>query len=119
MPVGGPCCARIEDSHDKVFIPMHNVLFGHGWSIAAESRWVHILRLLLRIFIASVGTGMLPQLLVALQLFWRVEESMAAQLARLVAADKDDYSARRKLRLLRVVQNLGPTAVRSSVSPFI
>ena len=84
-------------------------MFGRAWVQASLARWSHATRLLQRFFVLCIANRVLPRSLSAVQVECGVDESAIAALTRMVAADQENWSARNKLRLLRIVQNLCPT----------
>ena len=89
---------------------VHDFTFVLAWRVAAESRWNHTLHLLVRYLVGCVARKYLPRALSAVQTTTGVEFSMATMLAKLVAADREDWSSASKLRVLRLAQNLGPVS---------
>ena len=104
--MGDPCCDDDSEAFEKTHTPVHDLLHALAWEIAEEARWLHCTKLLKRWLLLTVGYYVLPGSLAHMQVHWRVNESMVTTLTRMLEADKNNYTARRKLRLLRIVQNL-------------
>ena len=116
LPVGARCCTCREESVEKVVTTLANFTLGTAWHLAAESRWIHVTRLLLRFLLSSIGKRSLPRALSDLQVHYKLDMSMEAVLSRLVAASANDWSSRSKLRLLRMVRVLCPQEAPSFVA---
>ena len=85
-------------------VPILNVLVGRAWDSSSVSRWAYVSKKYWRIAVGCLINRLLPESLTSLQLFWQVNASLEGMLAKLVAADSGDYSARTKLRLLRITR---------------
>ena len=90
----------------KFQVVLGDLIFGHTWESASISRWTHVSKLLKKWLLGALGSGVLPQALRDVQLWWGIQSSMESALAKLVAADSGDYSSREKLKLLRQVCGL-------------
>ena len=108
--VGSPCCSGRQESVDKVSVALVNWICHRAWDQVAASRWTKAGISLRRVLSGFLAQRVLPECLRAMQTSWAVHEGLAASLARMVAADKDDFSSRQKLRLLRVCRLLCPAA---------
>ena len=112
LKFGDPCCQSHDleaEGCDTVITPVVNFLPAMAWEVSDVQRWTYILKLWKRFILASLGPGpigILPQILVDMQTNWGVDLTMVAMLERIIAADKQDYTARRKLKLLRSCQHL-------------
>ena len=58
------------------------------------------------LLIGSIGPGVLPTCLVSVQMQLNCPDSLEGALAQVVAADAEDYSAKRRLRLLNVCKHM-------------
>ena len=101
---GAGCCADRAGAVEKVAVALLNLLVHRGWERSAENRWTYILGMLKRTCLGYLAGRVLPQCIRDMQLFWKVEPGMAAALQKLVDADQGNFSARQKLRLLRVAK---------------
>lgn len=106
--VGDPCCRNIEESRGKVCEAVLAYLFGNTWNVTDVARWTHVNHLLTRYLAGCVFTNVLPGSLSAMQVKWSCGLGLEDSLARLVAANAEDWTAKRKLRLLRVCRFLCP-----------
>ena len=107
-PLGTPCCASKEESIDKVGVALVNWICHRAWGQVAASRWAKVMVSLRKVLAGFLAQRVLPECLRSVQTSWGVHEGLEAALARVVAADKDDFSSRQKLRLLRVCQRMCP-----------
>lgn len=98
------CCKDRSDSVEKVAVPILNWVCNRGWDRSSVSRWTYVSTTLRKLAVGCLAKNMLPTAVQELQLFWRLDESMVASLERMLAADVGDFSARTKLRLLRVAK---------------
>ena len=117
--VGDKCCECLEEAVEKVHQPVHNWICQRAWEVAAESRWSHSTGLLLRYFLGGLAKRTLPRSLSSVQVNWGLDHSMAFTLAKLIAADKEDWSARSKLRLLRLVEVLCPRSAMAYMAAHL
>jgi len=105
MRVGAPCCTSRDESVEKVTGIIATVLMGRAWKRAVESRWTNVTSAMRRFLLAnSIGDGILTNALREVKTHWQLNADLIPTLARMVAADANDFPARNKLRLLRLVQ---------------
>ena len=117
--MGTPCCDSEGEAFEKTHTPVHNVIFGRAWDQAAESRWLHVTKILKRWMLASVSTYVLPGSVKHMQIHWRIDEGMIASLTRQIQADANNFSAKSKLRLLRICQNLCPPEAEQEIATHL
>ena len=103
---GRPCCNSRDESVSKVVVPILNLLAHRPWAQSAENRWTYVLTTLKKWALGCLCHKLLPEAVVALKTHWGLSEAVLAMLERIVAADANDYNAKSKLRLLRVVKTL-------------
>ena len=89
-------------------VALINWICHRNWDQVAANRWTKVVVGLRRVLSGFLAQRVLPECLRSLQTSWQVHEGLAASLARMVAADKDYFSPRQKLRLLRVCRQLCP-----------
>ena len=106
MRVGSRCCKDIDEAVAKVAAPLLNLLVHRPWSRAAENRWTYVQSLMKKLALGAVCKRVLPASLRSLQTFWGLSEGLIPTLERIVAADKNEFHAKSKLRLLRVCRVL-------------
>ena len=104
LAVGGPCSNGPEQAVTKVATAVSRFLFGSAWRVTDVERWLQCGHLLARFLMGSIGPAILPQCMSNLLVKWDLTGDMAAALERIVAADKEDWHSRRKLRALRDVE---------------
>jgi len=119
LEVGSSCCESDAESLDKTQLTVHNVALGYAWSIDAVARWLHSTRLIARFLLLSIAQRPLPRALSLLQVTLDATESLEGTLARLVAASKDDWSARSRLKLLKVCQALCPVSSSTDMALYM
>ena len=106
MRIGAPCCESRGQSVEKVVGAISTIVIGRAWKRAVESRWTNITSALRRFLLAnSVGHGILTEALGQVKTHWQLSADLIPTLARIIAAEADNYPARNKLRLLRIVQS--------------
>ena len=89
--VGSPCCSGRPESVEKVSVALVNWICHRAWDQVAASRWTKVGISLRRVLSGFLAQRVLPECLRAMQTSWKVHEGIAASLARMVAADKDDF----------------------------
>ena len=108
-PRGNVCCQSFKESLAKVSKIVQTWCTGKLWAVAAESRWTHTMHLRRRWLMAAVANNSLANALIAVQTGWDLNISMVSLLEKQIDADKGNFSAKRKLKLLRVCNLLcGP-----------
>jgi len=118
--VGQPCCASRDEAVEKVATPLINCLLHRPWSQQCESRWTMAMTTLRRVAIGTFAFGLLPAALRSLKVHWDLSgDGVEAVLARIIEADSDNFTAKSKLRLLRVVQKLCNDEVPSKLATVI
>ena len=82
MKPGDECCRCREESVEKEYEPVRNWADGQSWPQAAESRWIHVSRLLSRWMVGCVAKQAFPRALSDVQVSFGLDDSMTASLAR-------------------------------------
>ena len=100
----GPCCQSFDESVERVTVARLNWLTGLCWGVVAETRWQHASKLLKRVFVSTVCKHSLQHALTDLRLAWGVrnQDGLEAALAAIIAAEKENFQARQRLKLVRV-----------------
>ena len=98
-PIGSRCCSSREQSVEQVVAPILDYFFCQSWDVAAVSRWVHASKLVKRFFIGCLAADLLPHALRDLKAHWDLSDSMESILARIIAADSNDFATKSKLRV--------------------
>jgi hypothetical protein len=106
IAVGSACCRDREDAVRKVCNAVCNLFVGRAWTVAAENRWTHTSTTLKRILSGYLCGNMFATSLNNLRIFWAVDDSLEAALAAQIAEDANNFSAKRKQRLLRLCRVL-------------
>ena len=114
--VGGPCCAGRGQSVQRTVAPLLNWLIHRPWTQSASSRWTYVSLLLNKIIIGFVAKNVLTEALLDLKFMWSINDTLAAELAAIVASGQENYSVARKLRLLKVCQCFCRPSSREEVS---
>ena len=106
LRVGTPCCASHEEAVEKAYGVVAIVHIGRSWKRGSEARWTNISSLLRRFLVCNWSCGgLLTEVLIELKLHWQLSDGLVATLTRIIAADCNNYIARNKLRLLRLVKS--------------
>eukprot|EP00972_Heterocapsa_arctica_P114877 16444843-Heterocapsa_arctica.AAC.1 len=101
--VGAPCCECFDDSLGKVCVPLLNFLCHRAWDRSNAARWTYVVQQLKKVCVGYLAARVLPESLSQLKALWDLRAvGLEAILEALVRADEQDYSAKSKLRLLRV-----------------
>ena len=95
-----------RDAVKHVRARVHGHVWGTVWPVSCESRWTHTMTLRKRWLTATIGNNTLQKGLATVQTSWQIDESMVSTLERIIRADSGDFSARNKLKLLRVVRQM-------------
>lgn len=102
--VGGPCCASVQESVDKVAEKVLNLCAGRAWQIAKVQRWTNVGSVCRRFAMLAATGNVLIKSLRAVKTHWGLSEGLEASLRRMVEADAGEFSGQNKLRLLKIVQ---------------
>ena len=116
LKVGDPCCPSRDVAVKKCATGSVSYLFGRAWALAVLSRWLHESYLSKKFVIGSLGYRLLPRTLSRLMATWDVDASMETCLAKLIAADENDFSSKNKLRLLRICNQLCPLEAAQEIA---
>lgn len=109
--VGSPCCASAEEALAKVTGVVATVATGRAWKTACESRWVNVTSSMRRFCFINANGGVLVEALKLVKTHWGLSGGVQATLARMLAADSNNFPARNKLRLLRIVTAFSTTSL--------
>lgn len=104
--IGKGCCNSREEAVEKTAVPLLNWLIHRSWDAASVSRWTYVLNNLRKIAVGFLSNSLLPKALAEMQVFCGVTQGMERMLAKMLAADEGNFSAREKLRLLKICQSL-------------
>ena len=110
LRVGSACCKDTGESIQKVQVPVMNWNANRGWDAQADGRWTFLVAQLKKFCIGNAAKKSLTNALRDVKTHWELSDELEAALARQVAADKNDFSSKSKLRLLRVVNVLCSSA---------
>jgi hypothetical protein len=104
---GGWCCGTAQEARDKVLRSISEWLFARAWNVAADNRWTTQpaaqRRLLVAETIDQAITRTLDQVVLEFQL---QKASVVAALTKILEDDRENWSARNKVRLQGIHQNL-------------
>jgi hypothetical protein len=106
MRVGRPCCRDRPEALQKVQTPVLNWVSNRGYGSQVEGRWKFLVSMLRRIIIGDSAGGVWSESLVSVKAHFELDDGMEAFLAREIAADQNNFAAKGKLRLLKIVQVL-------------
>jgi hypothetical protein len=116
-PVGSPFCETTEESAAQVVVPVLNFLTAKSWVTATESRWTNIFSVLRRFVIGLAINGVLSSALTAIRQQLDIDDSIEEALAKAVLHDRENFSAKSRLRLLRITKALTLKHISPSPSP--
>jgi hypothetical protein len=106
-PVGSSVCSSREESATRVAIPLLNFLVGRSWVTFTESRWTSVFCVLRRFTIGLAANRVLKDGLCEIKANFGLDgDDVEKSLEKLVQMDRSDYSAKNRLRLLRIVKTL-------------
>ena len=103
--VGAACCSRPDLGLDKVLVLLLNWTSNRGWSGEVEGRWFFLMSTLRKILIA-ISAHVWIEVLRAVKAHWELDDSLEASLRREIDANENNFSAKSKLKLLKIVQAL-------------
>ncbi len=99
----GSCIYSNKDEALKgVVAPLLNFFCIRSWVTATESRWTNVGTTALRVIMSEFAKNLVPGALLEVKVSLKVEDGLEDALAKLVAIDQGDLSAKNKLRLLRM-----------------
>ena len=104
--IGATVTRDRKEMVNRIARPMLDFLSGNAWVAATESRWTNFFRVLRRFTIVCAANRLLLEALKDVKTSLALEDSLEASLAKLVAADRNDFSSTNKLRLLRITKVL-------------
>ena len=104
--LGEPCCDNHDDAVEQVGVPLINFPCGAAWVRACATRWTNVTSVLKRMAVASAFGRLLPRALADWRFGWCNGQSLEEALGALVHADRSDYRARARLKLVRVEKAL-------------
>lgn len=110
--VGVACCRSSAESIQKIADQVLNLCAGRAWQVAHLQRWTNVSSVCRRFAMLSAAGNILIGSLRGVKTHWGLADGLAAELARVVDADRNDFSPRNKLRLLRIVQGLSADDAR-------
>lgn len=117
-PYGSPCCRDHDEAVDKVAVPLLNWV-AKPWDVQVTSRWTYVLSALRKLLVSCMAKRLFPTALMNMKASMGVDDSMEASLAKLILADKEDYAARSKMRLIRICKCFGEPAVVWKIAVLI
>ena len=85
---------------------MKTWMCGRGWRIDAENRWLHLDMLIVRFLVLCLPVELIVHMLQDLVLVFAASDSLESALVTLLRDNPEDWSSRRKLRLLRIAKTL-------------
>lgn len=109
LPVGAKIYADDAVCKDKVINAILKLMFGRAWVAATLSRWTNVGTTIRRCLLGVLCGKILPETIEDVKLGMELTDDLESALARVVEADRNDYAARNKLRLIRISRVLsGP-----------
>ena len=118
-PIGAPCCASREESTERVVQEVMRFFFGRAWRVSVVSRWLHSTTLMARFYLCLLPGSLLTRAIERVKLSWGLTDDMIDLLARIVSADADDFSARSKLKLIRITRGLCTPSVPHELATIL
>ena len=101
-----PCCSTSAESVAKVRRAMHNWICGRSWRVDAENRWMHLDDLARRFLVGCLPCDLIVRIIRDLQTVWSVDASLETALTNALRTNPEDWTSRRKLRVLRIAKTL-------------
>ena len=104
--VGSPITEDRRELEDLAATPLLDFLSARAWATATESRWTNVYSVLRRFVIGSSFCRLMPRAPTDLQVKFSASESLEASLLKLIRQDAKDFTAKSKLRLVRICKVL-------------
>ena len=99
---GRPCCQNDDEAAEKCGTPLMNLLTSTSWKDAVESRWTNVVSVFKRISLGLLFGSLLARALQHWVEAWSLTgDSVAGNLAKLIAIDSGNFTAKTKLTLIR------------------
>ena len=95
-PLGSKCCDAAEEEFNAVLAPVLNFLVHRAQDTADTGRWTYLLAVLKQIVVGYLCGRVLPRALQDMKIAIDVKDTMEEVLTKLVNADLNDLSARKK-----------------------
>ena len=109
--VGGSCCDDFQNTVTKASVLM-NMVCGTAWTECCTSRWTNVTSVVTRFTSCNVFGNFLSQSVQDWVVHWQLSDaSVVTALERLIETDKENYTARTKLKLCRVASAFGKPLV--------
>lgn len=107
-PVGSRIFTDRKDMVEHVAVPIINFCLGRSWVAATLSRWTNV-TITQKRFLATIAiSNILVDALQNVKVSWAlVGDSIEASLGALVDKDREDFSSRNKLRIIKFMKVLG------------
>lgn len=102
-----PCCKSRAEAIEKTVAVVATAVLGRAWKIATLSRWTNVTSTLRKFCFLNSAGGFLVEALKSVKAHWGLNDGLVPTLSREIAKDQNDFPARNKLRLLRIVKGLG------------
>lgn len=109
--IGSPCCQCRDQALDKTVAAVLELVTSRTWKLACDSRWTNVTSGMRRFCLANANGRVLVEALIAVKAHWGLDDGIEHSLIRQIAADRNEFPARNKLKLLRLVQTFASTSL--------
>ena len=107
MKLGDPMFPTTQECVEFVLVSTLNFVSGRAWVAAVEARWLKVGTTLRRFLMATAQQQVPTSALKDVKLEFIVDDSIVKALDKGINADANDFFAKNRLRLLRIVRELG------------
>ena len=115
--------ARVFENREpcvqRVITPLLDFLSGRRWVDAVESRWTNVGVTARRLLVGVAAANTLPTALEQVKIGLALDDSLEQSFVHIIAHDKNDLSAKNRLRLLRLTRTLCRRGIATDIATII
>jgi hypothetical protein len=104
---GRRCCGSDAEGREKIVGIVLDFVLAATWAVASVNRWAYMGQVWRKMLLLCLLDGTLMGMLEAIRRGAGLDLSIEDMLARTIAENPDDFSARNQLKLIRLCKSLG------------
>ena len=106
LSIGAPCCPNRDRGKEKITVSLLNWLANRGWNAEEHGRWMFLVATGRKILVGIASNSVWTESLRGVKTHFELSDDLEAALKREIEANDDNFTAKSKLRLLKIVQEL-------------